>query len=249
MSEVIEIIHLLKKTLRREGVTYFDIASHLNLSEASIKKMFAENKISLMRLGKICQLVNMDISDLILELGKEPKGLIALTYEQEKEIVSDLSLLIVAVSILSGFSLKDILKKYQISEKQCLGYFTRLEKLGLIKLYSDNRYKLTVRKTFSWINGGPIQSYFHDHLQKEFFRSNFDQENEKLILASGVLSLTSSQSLVRKVEKLALDFGRLDDEDKDVPYKDKNGCTMVLAFRQWQPESFRALMKNKQKTG
>jgi DNA-binding Xre family transcriptional regulator len=180
MSETTVIVNTLKKLLRKQGLTYFDVAERLNLSEASIKIMLSKNKVSLDRLDKICEMLGMEISDLIDELNHEQRTLQHLTYEQELEIVSDLRLLVVAIAVLSDISFDEIIGKYKISDQDCRNYFRRLEQVKFIRLLPDNRYKLNIRKNFSWLNNGPIQKYFHDHLQQEFFSSSFDQKFENL---------------------------------------------------------------------
>ena len=51
--------------------------------------------------------------------------------------------------------------------------------------------------------------------------------------------------VISKLEKVAIEFGQLDDEDKALSFNEKNGCTMVLAFRQWPPESMQPLIRYK----
>ena len=244
MSETSLIVKTLKSLLRTKGITYMDIADRLHLSEASIKQMFSKNKLSLDRLDKICEMLGMEITDLVVEVNQQQSQLKNLTFEQEMEVVSDLKLLIVAVSVLTGFSFKEIVEKYKISEQTCRRMFNRLEKLNLIRLLPDDRYKLCVRRSFTWITNGPVQSYFHENLQKEFFDASFEKESEKLILASGVLSDTANSVMANKIEKLATEFGQLNDEDKNLPMKEKTGFTLVVGFRQWRPDSFKQLMRH-----
>lgn len=245
MPETTAIVNTLKGLLRKSGFTYHDVANQLNLSEASIKLMLSKNRLSLDRLDKICEMLGMEISDLIAELNLAQRSLQTLSHEQEQEIVSDLRLLVVAISVLSDITFDEIIGKYKISAPACRNYFQRLENIKFIRLLSGNRYKLNVRKNFTWLNGGPIQNYFQEHLQQEFFKSRFNQEHEILVLASGVLSDNTMAQVISKLEKLAIEFGQLDDEDKSLSFNEKNGCTMVLAFRQWQPESIQPLMRYK----
>ncbi|NIQ16486.1 MAG: XRE family transcriptional regulator, partial [Candidatus Dadabacteria bacterium] len=51
------IIEVLKRALKFNRVTYADIALELNLSEASVKRMFAKQHFTLERLETICKLV------------------------------------------------------------------------------------------------------------------------------------------------------------------------------------------------
>ncbi len=64
------IIDALKQELRKKGLTYKQVADRLNLSEASVKRLFAENSFSLARLGQVCGLMNLEIGHLIHQMEK-----------------------------------------------------------------------------------------------------------------------------------------------------------------------------------
>lgn len=61
MAQTTLIIEALKKTLKLHGKTYADVACHLKLSEASVKRLFAQNSMTLQRLEAICQSYLIDI--------------------------------------------------------------------------------------------------------------------------------------------------------------------------------------------
>ena len=53
MSQTDQILTALKKCLRAKGLTYRDVAAALELSEASVKRLFSEQSFSLKRLEEI----------------------------------------------------------------------------------------------------------------------------------------------------------------------------------------------------
>ena len=61
----LQIIITLKKALKAKGIKYKDVAKHLCMSESNIKRQFTQGDISLSRLEKICDLLSMEISDLL----------------------------------------------------------------------------------------------------------------------------------------------------------------------------------------
>lgn len=97
MSETQAIISTLTKALRSSGLTYVDVATALNLSEFSIKRLFSEQNFPLKRLDQVCQLMNLEISDLMAQLAEEKENITQLTLEQEQLLVSDVKLLVVAI--------------------------------------------------------------------------------------------------------------------------------------------------------
>ena len=65
MSGTTRIISTLKKQLRRSGVTYRELAIHLGLSESTIKQMFSSGNVSLKRLEAICDILKIEMGELI----------------------------------------------------------------------------------------------------------------------------------------------------------------------------------------
>ena len=50
--------------LKAQGKTYRDVAVALGLTEASVKRLFSKQSFSLHRLDQVCQLLEMEITDL-----------------------------------------------------------------------------------------------------------------------------------------------------------------------------------------
>jgi len=71
MAQTSQLIDTLKKLLKRQGKTYADVAERLELSEASVKRLFSEKNVSLTRLDSICSLLDIEISDLVREMQQD----------------------------------------------------------------------------------------------------------------------------------------------------------------------------------
>ena len=65
MAQTESLTLALKQSLKEQGQTYADLAAGINLSEASIKRLFSEQSFSLKRLDEICDWLNIEISDLV----------------------------------------------------------------------------------------------------------------------------------------------------------------------------------------
>ncbi len=127
MAQTSLIISTLKKTLKSHGKTYADVAKHLGLSEASVKRMFAQQSFSLSRLDAICQMMEMKITELIQQVNDSTARQIdELSDDQEKQLASDLELLLVIISVIYHWTLQDILKTYTFSEAQCIQHLAKL---------------------------------------------------------------------------------------------------------------------------
>ena len=105
MSQTNQIISTLKYVLKEHHKTYKDIANDLGISEGSVKRTFADKSFTLDRIDRICNLIGLELSDLLQIMETRSQKLMELTLEQEHEIVSDLLLLQMTVLVLKIFKL------------------------------------------------------------------------------------------------------------------------------------------------
>lgn len=131
MVQTAQLISVLKQFLKRHGFSYRDVARRLNLSEASVKRLFSDHHFSLSRLDTVCQMMGMEISDLVVEMNQQAMAshISQLTEEQEQILVSDPVLLLVTICVLNGWTMTDLQSHYHL---------TRLDSLNLIVLLPLN---------------------------------------------------------------------------------------------------------------
>ncbi len=244
MAQTAALISTLKKVLKTHGETYADVAKCLDLSEASVKRLFSDNNISLQRLDQICQMLNMEISDLVQAMKEERRQITQLTEEQETQIAGDLTLLLVAVCVLNRWSMDDITSWYKIKDTDCIRKLVQLDRLKLIELLPGNKIKLLVAPDFSWQPAGPIQQFFLKYVESDFFNSQFIENTEKLICFNGMLSDTSNAAFQRKMERLAEEFNEFNNDDAGLSIHDRHGTTLVVALRQWEYGLFSHLCRD-----
>ena len=235
MAQTSLIISTLKNTLKSHGKTYADVAKHLDLSEASVKRMFAQQTFSLNRLDDICHMMNMEITDLIQQVtDSTARQINELSHEQEKELASDLELLLITISVMNHWTLPDILTAYDISEAQCIQHLAKLDRLNIIELLPNNNIKIKISSNFKWQQNGHIQRFFRETIEAEFFKTTFTQDQEKLVVLNGMLSAESNALFQRKIERLACEFDELTKDDSSLPLGKRFGYTSVLAVRDWR---------------
>lgn len=245
MAQTTALLAALKKHLRASGITYADVARALDLSEASIKRLFANQCFTLPRLEQVCRFANIELADLVTIMQRQQKQVEQLTEEQEVEIASELLLLMVAVSVINGFTYADLLSHYQITEAECIQKLAQLDRLKLIDLQPGNRIKLRIAPNFRWAPDGPIQRFFLEYVEKDFFDSRFDGSSEKLLVLNGLLSSAGNAELQERMDKLGLEFNEQMKKDGHLPMDEKHGTTMVIALRQWRYSLFEKYMKQK----
>jgi DNA-binding Xre family transcriptional regulator len=238
MSQTNHIILFLKKTLKNRGLKYSDVAKHLHVSESSIKRQFTQNDISLNRLEKICDLMSMDITDMVEMLNRETLKVEQLTVAQEKKIVSDSRLLLVTISVLNYLTFEEIFTLYDFEKAELIQLLLQLENINLIQLNPNNKIKTLISRTFQWQKNGPIQSYFEDYIQDDFFNCQFNQIGEMRIVINGMISNSSNQIMQKKIKQLAQNFSDYAHKDQNISFDRRFGSSMVIAIRPWELPAF-----------
>lgn len=246
MSQITVLLKTLKKELRAQGITYAQVATRLDLSHSSIKRLFSGSKLSLERLEQLCQIVGWEFSDLVQKTGEQRQQIDRLTEDQEREVADDPLLLLVAICVLNHWSFDEIITIYEITEHECIQLLARLDRLKLIDLLPLNRFRLTVASDFQWIPNGPIQRFFRREIQPTFMKSTFSGPGEKMVFRSGMLSRGSNAVLMKKIERLVAEFNELHDEDTQLPLEERYGSSLLVAMRPWEFDYFHNLRRHAQ---
>jgi predicted transcriptional regulator len=245
MAQTAALVDVLKRELRARGVTYAQVARSLKLSEASVKRMFSKRDFTLKRLDRICELTHAEFSDLARRLHEEESLVSQLSWEQEREIVSDRKLFLAAVCALNHVTCEQIVAVYDIARPECIQLLVRLDRLGFIQLQPGNRIKLLVSPTFSWLPDGPIQRFFNEQAHSEYFRSRFARPHEYMVVMNGMLSRTSSATIVARLKRVAREFSELQNEDAGLPLAQRSAMSMLVAVRHWELAAFAELRRRK----
>ncbi len=243
MAQTNPIVTTLKSILKSQGLTYRDVAQALELSEASVKRLFAEQNLSLRRLDQICQLLEIEISDVVKQMELNQQQLSELTLEQEQELVTDIKLLLLAHVVINGWQFEDIVSLYQLTEAETIRYLAKLDRLKLIELLPKNRIKLKISSKFAWRSGGPIQKFFTQYLLDDFLKSKFERKDESFMFPSGMLSASSREQFNRRIKQLVQDFHSLNEQDRALPIEERFSCSLFLAFRAWRPDVFEKMLR------
>jgi transcriptional regulator with XRE-family HTH domain len=238
MAQTAALVEALKRELRARKLTYADVAKHLGMSEASIKRIFSQNDLTLERIDRICGLLGVEFSDVARSVATPEAVISRLTEEQEKQLVADPRMMLLALCALAQIPYERILRDYEFPEAECIRLLARLDRLKFIELLPGNKYRLLVSRAFAWIPDGPIQRLFKQHLSQDFFRSNFGGEDEMLVLVNGTVSKASVTGILARLKRAASDFAEMRVDDARLPLAERKAITLLVAARAWQPEFF-----------
>jgi AraC-like DNA-binding protein len=245
MAHSVALMDALKRELRARRITYARVAQHLQLSEATVKRLFAQNELSLQRIDATCALLGMEFTDLAATAVSRTNVISQMTLEQEQELVEDPKLLLVGCAVLSYWTLEHIVEHYALTRAECIELLARLDRLKMIELQPNNRYRLLTSAAFRWIPDGPFQQQFRKYAQMDYFQSHFSGDNELMLQVFGSLSAQSRAALLGRLKNVAHEFSEMNQQEGPLPLTEKNSMTLVLAVRPWEPRNLRALRRKK----
>lgn len=246
MSECAQIVAVLKRSLKARGTTYRELATAVGLSEASIKRIFAEQTFSLARLEQICAALGLSIMEVARMAAQQttPGGQ-QLTIEQEQMLASDSRLLACFHLLLNGRESTAIATELDLSERELRRLLIKLDAAKLIELQPKLKVRLRTSNVISWRSNGPVRRLYEQQVKTEFLQAEFTGRHESISFASAELSEASAKILTRKAEMLARDFAELAALDSGLPDEDKRSMGLLVALRPWVFSMYDGLRKKK----
>lgn len=243
MTTTTDLVRILKAELKAAGFTYAQLARHLGMAESSIKRIFALGDMPLSRIDEICRVLKLDFAELAQKVADTRPQRRELTLEQEKAVVADPRLLLMAICCLSQWSLEQVVSTYTLSEAETIKYLARLDRLGVIELKPLNRYRLNVARTFRWRPDGPVMRFFRKEVVGDYFAGGFDGEGEMLTLVHGSIGRDAVTSLNERLQRVAQDFASGHLAAQKLPASQRDAYTLVIGMRSWLFAPFRSLRR------
>ncbi|MBI1396161.1 MAG: XRE family transcriptional regulator [Betaproteobacteria bacterium] len=249
MADTAALIDALKRALRARRINYSQVAARLELSEASVKRLFSRGGFTLERFEEVCALAGTTLVELARETESGKDVVSQLTLEQERAIMRDRRLLLVAVCALNHLSVEEMVSLYELSKAECIGLLLELERIRFLELLPENRIRLRVTHAFTWRPNGPIQQYFKAKAQNEYFGANFDGAAETMLLVNAMLTPATVSLMNSKLRRLANEFAEFHDDCKRTRLGERRSVTLLLALRPWELEDFRELRRPRRVSG
>ena len=243
MSTTADLVAALKKELKTAQMTYADLAQQLGMAESSVKRMLAKGDMPLSRIDAICRALALDFADLARHVADNQPLLRELTPEQERAVVADKKLLLMAICVLSQWTLEQVTTTYRLTEAEGIQYLAQLDRIGIIELRPANRYRLKLAKTFRWRPHGAVMNYFREHALLDYFAGGFDGPGEGVLLVHGAISRSLAPAFMERMQRVAHDFAQQHLADQKLPQSEREGYTLLLALRSWEFEAFAGMRR------
>lgn len=242
MSGTHNILQALKKALRQAGVTYAQAAVALELSEASVKRLFAQQNFTLARIEILATMAGLELADLI-RLSDETLAVVEeLPLATEQALAEDPLLLLCAVCVLNRYHFHEVLELYAIDQHKLQQLFATLDRLNIIELLEANRYRMRLSRGFTWRPGGPIESFFVNQVLRGFFNPGLIRSSDQFRFAWGTVTPATAEHFLARLRLLYQEFNEAADRDAKLSIAQRDGAALMLALRtNWEPEEFEKL--------
>lgn len=243
MSTTADLVLILKRELKAARMTYADLAQSLGMAESSVKRMLSKGEMPLSRIDTICRALKLDFGEVARMVCEARPMLSEMTEAQERAVVSDKKLLLVAICVLSQWTLQQMLSTYHLSEAEGIQYLTQLDRIGIIELRPLNRYRLKLAKAFRWRPHGPVMQFFRQHALTDYFAGGFDGPGETMLFVHGSVGRSVAPLFMERLQRVAHDFAQQHLADQKLAAKDRDGYTLLLGMRRWEFEAFTQLRR------
>ncbi|MBK7962326.1 MAG: helix-turn-helix transcriptional regulator [Bdellovibrionales bacterium] len=239
MTYTQSILMTLKAELKENGLTYAQFAKRVNLSEVSVKRLFSQrSSIHLDKIEQFCDALGLDFYELIRKAkNKNSNKKQHLTIEQEKALDKDAKLLLYFYSLLAGNSPEKIISDYKMTASDSQRYLLTLDRLGLIFLGSENKFKILASPFVEWAVDGPLSKSYEANLREEFLKYKALGTDEWLLFRKAYLAKDSLKLIRKQIDDLLSRIKEYSEYDRSTQPDRCEPVTFLLAARNWIPSS------------
>ncbi len=216
--QIHKIKAVLKEQLKKNKMTYEDLAQELDVSVPTIKRWMGDHDLGLNDLFRICEILDLNLSDLhaLTANAKTSDNEGTLTEEQQKFLAKNMNYLAFFLKIHSGHTPQEIAEQYKLTKLSVDKYLVKLENLGLIKVTGKLRVKSTygphvdfgdgiLAKTYykRWIEG--TGGFFTDVITNALLSEKSVDPKTRLHKTEATYSVTKTKLTKESYKKWALE--------------------------------------------
>ncbi len=235
MRQTARLLKTLKHYLKTRHITYSQLADEMGLSETSVKRLFSQKTFSLQRLETVCDVLGIELFDLVLLDKKMNRDAECLTLEQERDLADNPKMFTFFYFLLNGWPLSQIINEYEITEQEATQMMLEMDRIGLIELHANNAYRVLLSKNVYWRKFGPMWNIYGKKIIDEFLDSpsSFESPNSYINFVPGQLSETSVTIVRKKMDELIRQINDLAEADTLLPIGERYSTGLIMAFRPW----------------
>lgn len=158
-----QIKSVLKDLLKKKKLTYDNVAAELDCSVPTIKRILGPEELSLPRLLQLCDLVEINLSDLetLMQMNKDPEE--KFTPAQEEFLAKNPHFLAYFINLFTETP-QELAQRYELTDRTTDKYLIALEKMELIKVTGKLKVKPAFKKIPSLGHGVLAKAYYKNFI-------------------------------------------------------------------------------------
>lgn len=211
-----DLFMLLKTVLKARGITYGALGKRLNLSEVTIKRIFADQDCKLSRLTDICGALDLTIDDLVAEAKRIEVRPFQLGDQIERRLAEDRAAFHFFLLLLDDMTPDAIQAQYNLEDTTLFILGRRLEKMGLLEVMPGNRIRLLVKGPVHFRRDGPLHQTLLK-LNMDFLHSTYlqqDTDHSVFMTQTRRISEKTARHVLGRIRELQMELSDLARKDQ-----------------------------------
>jgi transcriptional regulator with XRE-family HTH domain len=223
---------MLKRHLKKSGMTYKEVSKQLDVSEVSIKRLLnGHQSLSLSRVREMSLLLQIPLSILIAEAEESMTVVSIFTKEQDHSFYEMPELYTIFHEIVNEKAdAKQLMELFGLNESSIYIYLRELEKLGLIAMLFGLAFKVSVPKSIAFSDSAKfpilVKNKIIENLQKQVQEIEPNKKDAYLITSKLRLTEDEFRQYNLKLEEMMLDALNLS-QTRDASSINTNEYTIV----------------------
>lgn len=160
----------VKAALKRQKITYSELARRLKISESGLKKILSGKDGSFQRLAQICEELGLSMADLLA--GEDRTQEITFSPAQQEYLAGNTAALrLYWALVYERRPLPEAEKLAGLNGKEVFSALRKLDQLELLELLPENRLRIPAVRPVRWVGDGPLIRKLHREWSAGFVKS------------------------------------------------------------------------------
>lgn len=210
------LFDVLRQALKSRGITYAMLADSLNVSELTIKRLFAERDCKLSRLLQLCQAAGIGFNELVEMQERRRQVASYLPLAIEEALAKRPPLFNFLVLLISRIDTAQANDQMGLSEISYYRYLRELEKLDIIAIGANNQFRYKVPLPVRWRLNGPLAKLIVTANAKYVQHAlGYEPHSDySLAVSSRLMTAQSAQTIKQSLQELQQQFDYLATQDQ-----------------------------------
>ena len=205
-----KIITVIKTELRKNKITYKQVATRLRMTEAGVKKLLTKDDISLKKLESICDLMNMPLVDVLKSAENENVDAVQFNDKQVQYFLIRPHFFHFFMKL--AYEQKtpiEIQNEFRLTSKSISMYLKKLEELNLIRRHPHDHNQIVGGIPLALITKGTELENFKFDITLKLLNELKQNSDPTLKGAGFYLSSEQREIFTSKVESTIIEFSAL----------------------------------------